>query len=138
MAAPRIVSRLAPSDVGLTVRVHSGPELTNRISALTEFVTAGPQVNLSHHPNWLPILAEGLGHVPHALEAIRDGKTVGYLGLADVNSFLFGRFLVSLPYLNYGGVLTEDMDAASALVDRATRLAGDLRRVGARTRRSVR
>jgi FemAB-related protein (PEP-CTERM system-associated) len=39
---------------------------------------------------------------------------------------LFGRFLVSLPYLNYGGVIADDVTAATSLIDRAARLAGEL------------
>jgi FemAB-related protein (PEP-CTERM system-associated) len=100
--------------------------LAGRLPALTEFVTAGPHVALSRHPEWLPVLAEGLGHTPYALEAVRGGETVGYLGLASVRSLLFGRFLVSLPYLNSGGVLADDAAVAAALVDNAVALAGEL------------
>src|SRR5436309_5475802 len=84
----------------LTVRTHAGHDLAGRLPALTEFVTAGPRVALSRHPAWLPVLAEALGHAPYALEAVRGAETVGYLGLAYVNSLLFDRFLVNLPYLN--------------------------------------
>jgi len=100
--------------------------LAGRLPALADFVTAGPHVALSRHPGWLPVLAEALGHVPYALEAVRGGKTVGYLGLSYVSSLLFGRFLVSLPYLNSGGVLAEDAAVAAALVDRAVALADQL------------
>jgi FemAB-related protein (PEP-CTERM system-associated) len=39
---------------------------------------------------------------------------------------LFGRFLVSLPYLNYGGVQAEDEAIGRLLVDRAVALADEL------------
>jgi serine/alanine adding enzyme len=41
---------------------------------------------------------------------------VGVLPLVSFRSLLFGRFLVSLPFVNYGGVLADDDDAARALV----------------------
>jgi FemAB-related protein (PEP-CTERM system-associated) len=129
MIAPRVAApqpHPAPRLSDLAVRTHAGPDLAGRLPALTEFVTAGPHVALSQHPGWLPVLAEGLGHTPYALEAVRGGKTVGYLGLADVRSLLFGRFLVSLPYLNSGGVLADDEAVARALVDRAVDLADHL------------
>jgi FemAB-related protein (PEP-CTERM system-associated) len=61
------------------------------------------------------------------LEALdEDGNTRGILLLAYVSTFLFGRFLVSLPYLNYGGVVTDDESAAALLIDQAVQLADDL------------
>jgi FemAB-related protein (PEP-CTERM system-associated) len=51
---------------------------------------------------------------------------VGLLPLAYIDSLLFGRFLVSLPYVNWAGILAVDGDAAAELVDAAIRLADDL------------
>jgi hypothetical protein len=51
--------------------------------------------------------------VPYLLEATAEGKTRGVLPLAFVRSLLFGRFLVGLPYLNYGGVLANDLPTAT-------------------------
>jgi FemAB-related protein (PEP-CTERM system-associated) len=48
------------------------------------------------------------------------------LALAYLHSYLFGRFLVSLPYLNYGGVLADNDRTASLLLDRAVGLADQL------------
>jgi FemAB-related protein (PEP-CTERM system-associated) len=58
---------------------------------------------------------------------MEGGKTVGLLPLAYVHSLLFGRFLVSLPYLNFGGVIADDEPTARLLIDRAVALAGQLR-----------
>jgi FemAB-related protein (PEP-CTERM system-associated) len=58
---------------------------------------------------------------------MEGGKTVGLLPLAYVHSLLFGRFLVSLPYLNYGGVIADDEPTARLLIDRAVALADQLR-----------
>jgi FemAB-related protein (PEP-CTERM system-associated) len=81
---------------------------------------------LSRHPAWLGVLKEGLHHHPFSVEAVAAGKTLGFLALAHVRSFLFGRFLVSLPYLNYGGVVAEDEGVAQLLIDRAVQLADEL------------
>src|SRR5438105_11919228 len=116
MTPSAIISRAKLAHLDLAVRTYSGSDLAERLPALAEFVWTGPRISLSYHPNWLPILASGLGHVPYALEATRGETTVGYLGLAYVQSLLFGRFLVSLPYLNYGGVVTDDRGAADALI----------------------
>jgi FemAB-related protein (PEP-CTERM system-associated) len=78
---------------------------------------------LSYDPAWLSVLEQGLGHVPYVLEAEEDGEIKGILPLALVRSSLFGKFLVSMPYLNYGGVICGDPEAAHHLVDRAIELA---------------
>jgi FemAB-related protein (PEP-CTERM system-associated) len=61
------------------------------------------------------------------LEAFDGDCTTGILPLAFVHSFLFGRFLVSLPYLNSNGVIAADEATRLRLVDRAVQLADELR-----------
>ncbi len=108
------------------VRTHHGGGLDAQLERLTAFV-ARPGTPLSRHPAWLTVCARGLGHVPYALEVVEDDKTRGFLPLAFVRSLLFGRFLASLPYLNYGGVIAEDAATAGLLIDRAAALADELR-----------
>jgi FemAB-related protein (PEP-CTERM system-associated) len=67
-----------------------------------------------------------LGHEVYAVEATAGGCTVGYLPLALVSSMLFGRFLVSLPYLNTNGVVAQAADVRAELVTRAATLADEL------------
>jgi FemAB-related protein (PEP-CTERM system-associated) len=81
---------------------------------------------LSRDPGWLTVLAKGLKHKVFVLESLKEGETNGLLLLAYVRSFLFGRYLVSLPYLNYGGVLADNEAIAKQLVDRAIVLADQL------------
>jgi FemAB-related protein (PEP-CTERM system-associated) len=50
---------------------------------------------------------------------MRGASVVGVLPLVFLRSHLFGRQVVSLPFLNYGGVLASDGQAAAALVARA-------------------
>ena len=75
---------------------------------------------------WLRILRGGLQHEPYCVRAVREGETVGMLPLAFVKSALFGRFLVSLPYINSAGVIADDPAVAAELVDRAVQLADQL------------
>jgi FemAB-related protein (PEP-CTERM system-associated) len=82
-------------------------------------------VPLSQHPAWLAVLEDGLGHRCHLAVASQGGVTRGFLGLAYLNTPWFGRFLVSLPYLNYGGAIADDDDAARQLVDHALSLAAE-------------
>jgi FemAB-related protein (PEP-CTERM system-associated) len=52
-----------------------------------------------------------------------DGAIAGILPLVEQSSALFGRFLVSLPFVTYGGILADGSKAAAALVALACGLA---------------
>jgi FemAB-related protein (PEP-CTERM system-associated) len=110
----------------LTLRVYEPRDLPAQLPRLEEYAARGDRVPLSRHPSWLAVLAHGLGHRPYCLEAMEDGKTRGIVALASVRSWLFGRFLVGLPYLNTGGVLADDEETADLLVGGAVALADRL------------
>jgi hypothetical protein len=111
----------------LVIQTHESQGLAGRMPWLESYVTRGGQLPLSRHPAWMTVLQRGLGHTPYCLEAVEEGKTCGILPLAYVRSLLFGRFLVSLPYLNYGGVLADDNVTAGLLLDGAVQLADRLK-----------
>ena len=76
---------------------------------------AQPSPRLAHRP--------GRGTRAHPLLPRGEdaGQTCGLLPLCFIRGPLFGRFLVSLPYLNYGGVLADDEASARLLIDRGRR-----------------
>ncbi len=78
-----------------------------------------------HDPRWLTVLQQALGHRPVVLLARESehSEMTGYLPLAMVSTRLFGRFLVSLPYLNRAGIVTSDANVASELIQAAVELA---------------
>jgi FemAB-related protein (PEP-CTERM system-associated) len=93
--------------------------------------TSGEEENASpwlagHQNRWLDSLCEGFGHRGFLVSAIDNGVVVGLLPLVLVRGPIFGKFLVSLPYLNTGGVWASSTDAAHALIDRACDLADEL------------
>jgi FemAB-related protein (PEP-CTERM system-associated) len=118
----------SPSAVAqIDVRVHQPPDLAKHLERLQAYAGRAAPGSLGHRQlDWLLVLRQGLGHTPYCLEVVREGKTRGLLGLAYVKSLLFGRFLVSLPYVNYGGVLADDDEAAGRLIERAVQLADEL------------
>jgi FemAB-related protein (PEP-CTERM system-associated) len=80
----------------------------------------------SRKAQWLSIFKEGLGHDAYCIEVRQGEETVGVLPLCFVQSLLFGRFLVSMPYLNVGGVVAGDELVGRQLIDRAVALADEL------------
>ncbi|WP_157368878.1 FemAB family XrtA/PEP-CTERM system-associated protein [Zavarzinella formosa] len=111
----------------MNINLLSGSSLADAIPRLTKYACAGARSHPSRNPMWMYVLKEGLGHVPYALEAVDGGRTVGYLPLVFVRSTLFGRFLVSLPYLNTGGVIADTDDAKADLISQAVELGNRLR-----------
>src|SRR5262245_34224342 len=107
----------------VSIRVRSGAEITARVGDLERYLLREEEVPLSRHPGWLGVLQQGLGHAGYCLEAMAGDELSGFLPLSFVRSWLFGRFLVSLPYLNYGGPITDDENIACRLVDEAVQLA---------------
>ncbi len=87
------------------------------------FVSSRPDATGYHRWTWRQVFERGLGRRTHYLLA-RDGNAVvGVLPLVQVTSWLFGRALSSLPYVNYGGVLASTAAAGEALVAAATAIA---------------
>jgi FemAB-related protein (PEP-CTERM system-associated) len=92
----------------------------------------------SHRMGWLRVFAKAFGHEPHALGLEdRDGALRGILPLVSLKSRLFGAFLVSMPFLNYGGVVADGpgerdrlLDAAGHLRERLGAAHVELRQVG--------
>ena len=97
------------------------------LPALIDYVyhRAGAK-SLGCHPAWLGVLNEAFGHETYALVAKVGPYICGFLPLAHVESWLFGRHLVSLPYLNSNGVLADSPQVQRLLIDRAALLADEL------------
>ena len=109
-----------------TITVWTGSEIDRHRREWSALVSAGEGDAFRCDPRWLAALCQGLKHEPYVLAAVEDDRFVGVLPLALVKSLLFGRFLVSLPYVNSGGVVAENESVAAALIDRAVELADEL------------
>ncbi|HEY7650334.1 MAG TPA: FemAB family XrtA/PEP-CTERM system-associated protein [Methylomirabilota bacterium] len=99
------------------------------------FVEQHPAATVAHLGAWGPVITETYGHEVTFLAA-RDGDdVVGVLPLVLLRSRLFGRRLVSMPFLDYGGILAEPgSEAERRLADAALALARehDVQTVGLR------
>jgi serine/alanine adding enzyme len=83
------------------------------------FVAAHPQASLYHHAAWGRLIEELFGHEHHYWCAREGGRIVGVLPLTRLKSRLFGDYMVSLPYVNYGGALADSDGVASRLMQAA-------------------
>jgi serine/alanine adding enzyme len=78
-----------------------------------------------HAWDWQRVFEKAFGHRAVYLLARRGDQIAGVLPLVAIKSRLFGNTLTSLPFLNYGGVIASDEEAADALVAAAADKARD-------------
>ena len=64
-----------------------------------------------HLTKWRHLIKKVFGHDSYYLYAVDDIEAIkGILPLIRLKSHLFGDFLVSMPYFNYGGAVAVDED----------------------------
>lgn len=92
-------------------------------SAWDAFIATLDSSTNYHKHDWRYVIEKSFGHKTFYLYARNSNDEIcGVLPLAHIKSKLFGSFLVSLPFFNYGGLLCNDDDTASALLDELTRV----------------
>jgi FemAB-related protein (PEP-CTERM system-associated) len=87
------------------------------------FVGAQPGASAYHYSGWARLIGRTFGHDVRMLAAGQDGRITGVLPLVVMRSRLFGRFAISLPFLNAGGVLATDAASERALLEGAIEIA---------------
>lgn len=71
---------------------------------------------------WLNVISQSFGHDSIIIIARNEkNEVIGGLPLTFFNSRLFGRFAVSIPFVNYGGPITEYWNIAESLLEEAKR-----------------
>jgi serine/alanine adding enzyme len=87
--------------------------------AWDRFVEAHPDSTGYHLWAWRHVFWRTFGHESIYLAAWQRDRIVGVVPLVHIRSRVFGRTLVSLPFLNYGGVLADADSVAETLQEAA-------------------
>jgi serine/alanine adding enzyme len=93
--------------------------LADDIGEWDDYVFRHPMASNYHQSAWRPVIEQCFGHKTQYLVASHGDGISGVLPLVMMKSLLFGRFLVSLPFFNYGGVLSDDSSSTEALLGSA-------------------
>jgi serine/alanine adding enzyme len=93
-------------------------------AAWERFIEASPQATFAHLLGWRNVVTRTYDHTPFYLVAREAGQVAGLLPLFLIKSGLFGRFLVTAPYLSHGGLVAASDEAARALIQEAKAIAG--------------
>ena len=96
-------------------------------SEWNRFVSRHPHATAYHVWKWRQVFERAFGHETLYLAARDHGSIVAVLPLVIFKSRIFGRFGVSLPFVNYGGVLARDHASAVSLLQDASALADEQR-----------
>jgi serine/alanine adding enzyme len=114
--------------VARTLALSSAPrrlDITTETSGADwdQFVLPRRDASGYHQWAWRRVFEHAFGHEAVYLAAREHGRIVGVLPLVMFRSRLFGKFAVSLPFVNYGGVCADDHEVAQTLVANASALA---------------
>lgn len=119
----RAVGTLSPDDHG--GRAEGGVRVIewSRGGDWDAFVDAASDGTAAHLWGWRGVMERAYGHRSFYLAAVDGDGLAGVLPLTLVTSRLFGRHLVSMPFLDYGGLCTDGRKGpAKALIEAAVEL----------------
>jgi len=87
------------------------------------FARSSDDATSCHQFKWKNVISRSFGHRCYYLAAIDEkGEWNGILPLVHLRSRLFGNFLVSVPFVNYGGLVSNCRSATDLLLSEADRL----------------
>ena len=91
------------------------------------YVEEHPEATGYHLTGWRHLITKAFGHPTFYFMARgAQGEVRGILPLVFLKSALFGQFLVSLPYVNYGGLIADGPEVQEALLGVASEKAKEL------------
>jgi FemAB-related protein (PEP-CTERM system-associated) len=109
-----------PSTTGASVEVvcYSGdPYLWDN------YVDKHPAGTIYHRHDWRRVVEQTFGYECPYLAALRGVSIAGVLPLTIVKGPLFGTYIASCAFSDYGGICADDMTAARELLSEAVRIA---------------
>ncbi|HKS56636.1 MAG TPA: FemAB family XrtA/PEP-CTERM system-associated protein [Steroidobacteraceae bacterium] len=125
MSNAAAVSATIPQHSSQTVAVASVDDQC--ATQWNDYVARRAAASIYHRYEWRRLIAAVFRHDTHYFIA-RDGAGAicGLVPLVRLRSLLFGDFLVSMPYFNYGGIVSDDESAACALREHVAEFARSL------------
>ena len=112
--------RLSLATLAAPIVVSAASEVDS--AAWDRYVRSHVDASQYHHWKWRGVFERAFGHHTHYLMARRGNTITGLLPLVVFRSPVFGRFMVSLPFVNYGGVLADDDAVAERLLAEAAEI----------------
>lgn len=87
------------------------------------YVLRNERATFFHQIGYKRVIEQSFGHKPYYLAFLNNGEIRGILPLFLVKSRLFGFFLVSLPFCDYGGIVADSESVQKRLWEKAIEIA---------------
>lgn len=84
-----------------------------------DFVKNSESASAYHLIGWRDVIVKSFGHRSIYLMAEEHGQIMGILPLIEMKSAIFGNYIGSMPFLNYGGIAAKDSRTENILLERA-------------------
>lgn len=104
--------------------------------AWSDYVKRIPDTNIAHQIGWKDVISKGLGHKPKYFIALDNYQIVGILPMVKLRTWWNSKYLISLPWIDYGGISAIDSEIESMLLNRAIQMA-DIEKVAFLELRSI-
>ena len=102
------------------------PDDPSAVADWNSWVESRDDATIYHRAEWRDVIWRCFGQRSFYLQAAIDGRICGVLPLVRLKSLLFGDFLVSMPYLSYGGIVADDNAGYVALLRHCAELSESL------------
>lgn len=100
--------------------------LDDDYDAWNRYVESNPAASIYHRAEWKDLIQNTFGHKCYYFYAHNNDEIVGILPLVRLKSRLFGDYMVSMPYFNYGGALASSLSIENKLIQAANSQAEQL------------
>jgi FemAB-related protein (PEP-CTERM system-associated) len=96
-------------------------------SAWDSYVYNHPNSTHCHLSGWKNVIENTYGHKGYYFLAEENSSIIGILPLVYIKNLLSVKQLVSMPFLNYGGILVDSPEVADAIIEEAVQLSLSLK-----------
>lgn len=105
------------------VELAVGSEIGIESAEWNDFLTHTDSANFYLRHEWGEVISSVFGHEVIRIVARSAGGVVGVLPLVRMKTRLFGHMMVSMPFLNFGGVASGCTRATLSMLEEACRIA---------------
>ncbi len=109
---PRYIPDAIPAD-----NIHICLLQQNDHASWQSYIKQHPSASIYHRLEWKQLIQDVFGHRCYYFTAkTRTGQICGVLPLVRLSSSMFGDFMVSMPFFNYGGAIADSAEIEQALI----------------------
>lgn len=120
-AGYKLSANISPSGRVLLRRVS---EYTDDCEGVwTDYIKSSPQASIAHQIGFRKVIKEGLGNSPIYLMVRENDRISGVLPLFLVRTWWNVTYLISVPWLDYGGICADNLDSEALLLEKAQQIA---------------